>query len=75
MNGAENMYKVIKFFCDLQDNNCPYEIGDEFPRKGVSVTDERLKELSGNKNKQGCPLIELVKETNEKKAGKKAAKK
>lgn len=75
MNGAENMYKVIKFFCDLQDNNCPYEVGDVFPRKGVSVTDERLKELSGNKNKQGVPLIELVKETDEKKPAKKTAKK
>jgi len=67
------MYKVIKFFCDLQDNNCPYEVGDTFPRKGVQVTAERLKELSGNKNKQGVPLIELVKETNKKKSAKKTA--
>lgn len=72
MNGAENMYKVIKFFCDLQDNNCPYEIGDTFPRKGLSVTDERIAELSSDKNRLGCPLIEPV----EKKASaKKTAKK
>ena len=75
MNGAENMYKVIKFFCDLQDNNRPYEIGDTFPRSGLSVTDERLEELSGDKNRLGYPLIELVKETNEKKPVKKASKK
>lgn len=36
--------------------------GDEFPRKGFKVSDERLKELSGKDNKQGKPLIEEVKE-------------
>lgn len=60
------MYRVIKFFCDLQDNNHAYKVGDVFPRAGVSVKSERLKELSGNKNKQGCPLIELVKEDKKK---------
>ena len=55
------MYKVIKFFIDLQDNNHSYEAGDTFPRSGVTVTDERLAELAGSENKQGVPLIAKVK--------------
>lgn len=51
------MYKVIHFFTDLQDNEHPYNVGDAFPRKGLSVTDERIAELSGKYNKQGIPLI------------------
>ena len=56
------MYKVIKYFTDLHDNDHPYHVGDEFPRRGIKVTDERLKELSGSENKQGVPLIEAVEE-------------
>ena len=64
------MYKVIKQFHDLQDvtktknGNAyhEYKVGEEFPRKGFKVSDERLKELSGKDNKQGKPLIEEVKE-------------
>ena len=51
------MYKVIKHFTDLQDNNYPYAVGDEYPRKDLEVTAERIKELSGSDNKQGTPLI------------------
>lgn len=68
------MYKVIKFFTDLQDNGFAYNVGDIFPREGVTVTEDRLKELSGSDNKQGKPLIEKVEET-PKKAAKKATKK
>ena len=67
------MYKVIKFFTDLQDNDHPYNVGDAFPRKGVSVTEGRLAELAGSNNKQGKPLIEKVKEA-PKKAATKAKK-
>ena len=56
------MYKVIKHFIDLQDNNHTYNAGDSFPRSGVSVTEERLAELAGSNNKQGVPLIEKIKE-------------
>lgn len=64
------MYKVIKKFHDLQDATKTkngmiyheYNVGDEFPRKGYKVSEERLKELAGNDNKQGVPLIELVEE-------------
>lgn len=57
------MYKVIKFFTDLQDSNYAYKVGDVFPREGMTVSDKRLKELSGSKNKQGVPLIEKVKDS------------
>lgn len=60
------MYKVIKYFTDLQDNNFVYNVGDTYPRKGFEVLPSRIKELSGKKNKQGTPLIEKVsEETNE----------
>lgn len=54
------MYKVIKFFTDLQDNNYAYYVGDTFPRNGVEAGAERLAELSSDKNLQGVPLIEEV---------------
>lgn len=74
------MYKVIKKFHDLQDATKTkngmiyheYNVGDEFPRKGHEVSEERLEELTGKENKQGVPLIELVEE---KADAKKTAKK
>lgn len=56
------MYKVIKFFTDLHDNDHPYNVGDTFPREGIEVTKGRLAELAGPSNKQGVPLIEFVEE-------------
>ena len=56
------MYEVIKYFTDLHDNNHPYNVGDEFPRKGITVTAERFAELAGDNNKQKQPLIKLVEE-------------
>lgn len=64
------MYKVIKGFHDLQDATKTkngnvyreYKAGDEYPRKGFKVSEERLKELAGKDNKQGTPLIEEIKE-------------
>lgn len=67
------MYKVVKFFTDLHDNNYPYNVGDTFPRSGVTVTEGRLAELSGYDNKQGMPLIQLVEEAPKKKRAKKTA--
>ena len=54
------MYKVIKSFTDLQDNNYAYYVGDTFPRNGVEVGAERVAELSSDKNLQGVPLIEEI---------------
>lgn len=69
------MYKVIKFFVDLQDNNNVYNEGDIYPRSGLEVSNERIAELAGNDNKQGEPLIvEIVGEVPEKTAKRKAKK-
>ena len=64
------MYKVIKHFTDLQDNNFAYYPEDParntYPRKGLSVLPSRIKELASDKNRQGCPLIEEIPEVEEK---------
>lgn len=60
------MYKVIKHFTDLQDNNFAYQVGDEYPRKGMSVLPSRIKELASDENRQGCPLIEEIPDVEEK---------
>ena len=56
------MYKVIKHFIDLHDNDHSYNEGDIFPREGADVSKERIEELAGSNNKQHTPLIELVEE-------------
>ena len=67
------MYKVIKYFTDLHDNDHPYNVGDTFPRVGVTVSDERLAELAGSNNKRGEPLIALAEEAQNDEAPKKKA--
>lgn len=52
------MYKVVKAFTDLQDQNHFYNVGDVYPRDGVNVSDNRIKELSGTNNRQHTILIE-----------------
>jgi hypothetical protein len=54
------MYRVIKFFTDLQDNNHAYKVGDVFPHDGMKVSEMRLKELSTDANRRHLPLIEKV---------------
>ena len=54
------MYKVIKSFTDLQDNNYAYSVGDTFPHDGVEVDAERIEELASDKNRLGVPLIEEI---------------
>ena len=56
------MYKVIKHFTDMQDNNFAYQVGDEYPRKGMSVLPSRINELASDKNRQKTPLIEEIPE-------------
>ena len=56
------MYKVIKHFVDLQDNNYKYDVGDTYPRKGLNVLQSRINELASDKNKQKTPLIEEIPE-------------
>lgn len=70
------MYKVIKYFVDLQDNNREYNVGDIFPHADLTVSEDRLAELAGSGNKRGVPLIQLVEDEKPKKtrAKKTAAK-
>ena len=56
------MYKVIKSFTDLKDNNYAYYVGDTFPHNGVEVDAERIEELASDKNRPGVPLIEEIEE-------------
>lgn len=63
------MYKVIKYFIDLQDGNHPYYVGDVFPRSGLEVKPERIAELAGSENRQGVPLIKMVEENTDATAG------
>ena len=60
------MYKVIKYFTDMQDNNFAYNVGDEYPRKGMSVLPSRIRELASDENRQGCPLIEEIPDVEDK---------
>ena len=64
------MYKVIKHFTDMQDNNYAYYPEDParntYPRKGLNVLPSRIKELASDKNRQGCPLIEEIPDVEEK---------
>lgn len=68
------MYKVIKFFVDLQDNNHSYNEGDIYPRNGLEVSNERIAELTGSDNKQGEPLIVEIADKAPEKAKRKAKK-
>lgn len=53
-------YEVIHFFTDLQDSGHPYNPGDKFPRDGVTVNENRMRELSGSGNRQRKPLIKKI---------------
>lgn len=54
------MYRVIKYFTDLQDNNHEYNVGDIYPHNKKKVSASRIKELATDKNRRGVPLIEKV---------------
>lgn len=55
-------YKVIHAFSDMQDFHHIYNVGDIFPRVGLEVSEERIKELVGKNNKQGQSLIAKTEE-------------
>ena len=50
----------------MQDNDFAYQVGDEYPRKGMSVLPSRIRELAADKNRQDVPLIEEIPEIEEK---------
>lgn len=56
------MFKVIKEFRDLQDNDYIYEVNDIYPHDNREVPAERIEELAGKKNKIGRRLIQKLKD-------------
>lgn len=58
-------YKVIRYFVDLHDLGHVYCEGDIFPRDGLTVSDQRINELSSSDNRRGVPLIVKIKDTQE----------
>ena len=60
-------YVVISYFTDLRDYDHAYNVGDEFPRQGVTVSEERLAELSSGRNRQRRPLIKAIEESGDQK--------
>lgn len=56
------MYKVIRKFFDLQDNDHMYSEGDIFPHNNIEVGQERIEELLSDRNKMGVSLIEKIEE-------------
>lgn len=73
------MYRVIKAFTDMQDNNYAYDPKNPerntYPRKGLNVLQSRINELASSKNRQGVPLIEEIPEKVEEPKKKKLAEK
>jgi len=55
-------YRAIRYFVDLKDNKYPYSVGDEYPRKGLSVDQNRINGLLGTENGQRRPVIEIITE-------------
>ena len=53
------MFRVVRGFTDLQDDNHYYKIGDTYPREG-SVHIDRVRYLASADNKYGEPFIEEV---------------
>ena len=57
-------YVVIEPFSDMSDNSREYRVGDVYPRYGLPVNEDRLRELSGSENRLGRPLIKKNEESN-----------
>lgn len=69
------MYRVVVSFSDLKDGKHEYKVGDVYPRKGVTVPDARIAELSSDKNRRGIPMITFEGEPTEEKKPRKSSKK
>lgn len=54
------MYKVVKMFHDLQDQEHKYNIGDVYPREGYEPSPGRIASLSSADNMQRAPLIVVI---------------
>lgn len=59
------MYRVINTFADKFDNNVIYDVGDEYPREGFEVGEERIKFLMQSDTLLSGAAIEEVKDDKE----------
>lgn len=50
-------YVALVHFADLTDKNYEYAPNDPFPRKGLEVSEDRIKELISAKNNMKRPVI------------------
>ena len=53
-------YTVLEYFKDISDNCHEYSSGDTYPRDGHSVSEDRLAELSSDRNARKRPVIAAV---------------
>lgn len=53
-------YTVLEYFKDISDNCHEYSFGDTFPRDGLTVSEDRLAELSSDRNARKRPVIAAV---------------
>lgn len=53
-------YIATEYFEDIADRRHKYKVGDTFPRKGLTVSEARLAELSSDGNRRGRPVIAAV---------------
>lgn len=58
------MYKVVRYFEDAQDGNHAYNVGDIFPHKGMTVSQQRINDLMSGNNFQQVQLIALDTDAN-----------
>lgn len=58
------MYKVTTRFIDVGDDRRLYEVGDMYPRQGLTPSQARIKQLAGD-NRFGKVYIELDEDLNE----------
>ena len=62
-------FKVLRPFRDLEDTNKTfpngreYAEGDLYPSVFLDLSEERIEELSTNKNTMGRPVVERIEET------------
>ena len=56
-------YIVLNDFTDLKDKKKVYRKGDRYPKPAnKKISENRINQLSSDKNKLGAPLIKLVEE-------------
>ena len=53
-------YRVLENFTDLQDDCYEYRAGNEYPRPGLTPTQERIQELSSENNSRKVAVIAVI---------------